>query len=171
MIWTKAKVVVSIGAVLIGIGTIVRLIQRPAAQEAKRQQANVALAAHRISEANVGLPDPQVQIKSLIFAAMIQKQVPAANHWCDTLNAGKKLWPVTPTNTWFALNSQMAGQVYRQGMAGDTVVFFETLKPGWNQIGGPELLARKAAGVAVALMDGRALMVGVEEAAKLRWTP
>ena len=53
----------------------------------------------------------------------------------------------------------------------DLVVFFETPKPGWNQSGGPELLARKDSGVVVAFGDGRALLVPPDQTAKLRWNP
>jgi hypothetical protein len=51
------------------------------------------------------------------------------------------------------------------------VVFFGISKPGWNQAGGPELLARKDGGAAVALADGRALIVGSNESVSLRWVP
>jgi hypothetical protein len=56
-------------------------------------------------------------------------------------------------------------------MSGDTVVFFETSNTAWNQAGGPELLAKKPEGVAVAFADGRALVVPANEVAKLRWKP
>jgi hypothetical protein len=170
MTWTKTKTAALTGTVIIVVvGTIVLLTRKPA--EEKLQQAKIAASINLISQTNAGLPDPQIQAKTLIVTAMIQKKIPAAANWCDTLNAGNKLWPVTPTNTVFALNSQMAGRAYTRGINGDTVVFFETLNPGWNQAGGPELLAKKPEGVAVAFMDGRALIVSSDDAAKLRWAP
>jgi hypothetical protein len=50
-------------------------------------------------------------------------------------------------------------------------VFFETKTHGWNQAGGPEMLAKKPSGVAVAFADGRALLVDPAETARLRWEP
>jgi hypothetical protein len=137
------------------------------------QETKITQTVEKIQEANVGLPDPQVQAKTLIFTAMIQKQIPPAARWCDTLNVGGKLWPVTPTNTAFALDARVAGRPFsRANMPpGDVVVFFETSKPGWNQAGGSELLASKPEGVAVALADGRSMIVSPAEVAGLRWTP
>lgn len=173
MAWTKTKTAVLIGTVIVLVaGTIVLATRKcaPTAGE-KPQPEGIAATTDRIKQVNVGLPDPQIQAKMLIFAAMIQKRIPDAANWCDTLNVGNKLWPVTPTNTVFALNSQMAGRAYVKGIRGDTVVFFEASSPGWNQAGGPELLAEKAEGVAVAFMDGRAVIVPPGEIAKLRWAP
>lgn len=137
------------------------------------QQAKIAKIVEKVRQANAGLPDPQIQAKTLIFTAMIQKQIPAAARWCDTLNVGGKLWPITPTNTAFALNSRVAGLPYSKTNRprGDVVVFFETARPGWNLAGGSELLAHKPEGVAVALADGRAMLVTQTEAVHLRWTP
>jgi hypothetical protein len=56
-------------------------------------------------------------------------------------------------------------------LARDTVVFFEADSAGWNQVGGPELLSKKPAGVAVAFMDGRSIIVPQADVSKLRWTP
>src|SRR5665647_1257791 len=107
MTWTKTKTAALTGAVIIVVvGTIVLLTRKPAAREEKLQQAKIAVAINQINQTSAGLPDPQIQAKTLIFTAMIQRKIPAAANWCDTLNAGNKLWPVTPTNTVFALNSQ-----------------------------------------------------------------
>ena len=152
------------------VGTIVLATRKRAPTPGeKAQPERIAATVDRIQQVNAGLPDIQIQAKMLIMAAMIQKRIPDAANWCDTLNVGNKLWPVTPTNTVFALNSRMAGHAYVRGIRGDTVVFFEASSPGWNQVGGPELL--KAEGVAVAFMDGRAVIVPSGEIAKLRWAP
>jgi hypothetical protein len=105
------------------------------------------------------------------MSAAARRKIPDAANWCETLNSDGRLWPVTPTNTVFALNSQMAGYSFHRGMRGDMVVFFETSDPGWNRTGGPELLAKKAEGVAVGFSDGRALIVPPGEVAQLRWNP
>jgi len=137
------------------------------------QAAEVAAAVDRVNEANLSRPQVQVQAKSLIFAALIQKQIPTASKWCETLNVGNKLWPETPTNTVFALNSRVAGRTYSktESPPSDVVVFFETSTPGWDRAGGPELLASNGDGVAVAFADGRALIVSPTEARNLRWDP
>jgi type II secretory pathway pseudopilin PulG len=172
MTCTKTKtVVLTVAVILVGIVTILWLNRKHAARAEKLQQSKIAATVNQINERNAGLPDPQIQAKTLVMTAMIQKKIPAAANWCDTLNAGNTLWPVTPTNTVFAVNSRMAGRAYTRGIRGDTVVFFETSNPGWNQAGGPELLAKKNEGVAVAFADGRALIVSSDDAAKLRWEP
>src|SRR5688572_300856 len=113
---TKTKTVVTIGtgiALIVGTLVIVKGRQAYADELEKSQQAaKISAAAEQIKQANVGLPDPQVQAKTLIFTAMIQKRIPEATKWCETLNVDGKLWPVTPTNTVFALNSAVAGRIY-----------------------------------------------------------
>jgi hypothetical protein len=170
---TKTKTVMLTGAMVFLIaGTMVYLTRKPVPTPGRRVATErIAATVDRIQRVNDGFPGAQVQAKTLIMAAMLQKRVPDAAVWCDTLNVGNQLWPVTPTNTVFALNSRMAGQAYARGIRGDTVVFFETSSPGWNQAGGAELLADKAEGAAVAFMDGRSVIVPPGEAAKLRWAP
>ena len=170
---TKAKTAVLIGTMaVVAVGMMLWGSRKRAPQPGgKAQLERMAATVSRIQQKNAGLPAPQIQAKSLIMAAMIQKRIPAAAGWCDTLNVGNQLWPMTPTNTVFALNSRMAGQAYIRGIRGDTVVFFEASSPGWNQAGGSELLAEKAEGVAVAFMDGRSVLVPPGEVAKLRWAP
>ncbi len=146
---------------------------RAAKQEKIQQEAKISSAIAEIQKVNAALPDPQVQAKTLIFTAMIQRKIPATARWCETLNGDGKIWPTTPTNTLFALNAAVAGQVYSKTnrLAGDVVVFFETANPGWNLAGDATLLARGPAGAAVALADGRAMIVPASEASKLRWQP
>ena len=172
MTLTKKQIVALAGTIIIiAVAIIVLLTSKRSPSKDPSQQAKIAAIISRVNQANAGLPDPQIQAKTLILTAMIQKKIPAAANWCDTLNAGNKLWPVTPTNTVFALNSQLAGHAYTRGMRSDTVVFFETSNPGWNQAGGPELLAKKTEGVAVALLDGRAFILSHDDAVKFNWAP
>ena len=125
----------------------------------------------RVKQVNLSLPDRQTQAKMLIMAAVMQRKIPAAANWCETLNAGGGIWPATPTNTAFAINTNVAGRALLRPLPGDTVVFFETANAGWNQAGGSELLAASPDGIAVAFADGRALIVSPAEAANLRWAP
>jgi RNA polymerase sigma factor (sigma-70 family) len=175
MAWTKAKTgAVAAVIILLTVGPTTVLVKQAAHQ--KRKQS-AAVAIERVQQANTGLPAAQVQAKMLIFSAMAQRKIPDAANWCETLNAKGKLWPVTPTNTAFAINSQVAGRAYSKkelssgSIPGKTVVFFETSNPGWNQAGGSELLPKNAEAVAVAFADGTALIVASGDMAALRWTP
>ena len=170
---TKTKTAVAIGLLIVlalGVGVLV-VKKRSASAEAKSQQAKVTATVEQVRRVNVSLPERQTEAKMLVMAAMVQKKIPAAGNWCETLNAGGGIWPATPTNTAFAINTNMAGRAMSRTINGDTVVFFETATAGWNQAGGPELLASNPDGSAVALADGRALIVSPGEAANLRWTP
>src|SRR6478735_3094031 len=94
------KTTVAIGTVLaLIVGTMVILKGKQArADELKNepQAASINTAVERIKEVNASLPDLQVQGKTLIFTAMIQKKIPPAANWCETLNVENKLWPITP---------------------------------------------------------------------------
>jgi RNA polymerase sigma factor (sigma-70 family) len=175
MAWTKAKPAAAAGVViLLTIGTAVVVVKQTA--ETKPEPSAPGLI-QKIQQANTGLPEAQVQAKMLIFSAMAQRKIPNAANWCETLNANGKLWPIVPTNTSFAINSQIAGRAYSRkevssgSIPGMMVVFFETSNPGWNQAGGSELLPKNAGSVAVAFADGTAVIVASEEMATLRWAP
>jgi phosphoribosylanthranilate isomerase len=170
---TKAKTaVVAIAFILIAVGIIVLVAKkRSASAETKSQQAKISATMEQVKRVNISLPERQTQAKMLVMAAMVQKKIPAAANWCETLNVDGRIWPATPTNTAFAINTNMAGRAYSRALPGDTVVFFEAASTGWNQAGGAELLTGSAEGAVVALADGRALIVSPAEAASLRWTP
>src|SRR5688572_4119005 len=97
---TKSTVTIgTVIALVVGTMVIVKGKQARAGEREKSQQAtSINTAVDQIQKANVGLPDLQVQAKTLIFTAMIQKKIPAGPKWCETLNVDGKLWPVTPTN-------------------------------------------------------------------------
>jgi RNA polymerase sigma factor (sigma-70 family) len=173
MAWIKVKTAVVAGVIVVlAGGTTMVLVKR--AGSVRNQQPpwpKAVPTAKQIAQANLGLPELQTDAKLLVICAMSRGKIPDAANWCDTLNSGGRLWPVTPTNTVFALNSRMAGRSFSRDMHSDTVLFFETSNPGWNQTGGPELVAKKDEGVAVGFLDGRALIVSPGEVAQLRWTP
>jgi hypothetical protein len=173
MAWTTKKTAVAAGVIIVlAAGTTIMLVKKSGASGSQRPPwPHPVPSSEQIRQASVGAPDLQIQAKMLVFGAMALKRIPDAANWCDTLNRGGTLWPVTPTNTVFALNSQLAGRTFSRTMRGDTVLFFEASKPGWNQAGGPELLAKNADGVVVAFLDGRALIVPAGQVAQLRWTP
>ena len=167
MAWTKGKTVTSTAIVLLLAGGAAVAIKRA------RQPGLIA----EIKQASAGLPAAQTQAKMMIFTAMSQSKIPPAAAWCDTLNHNGKLWPVSPTNTSFALNASLAGRSYTRkdimagSIPGRTVVFFETSRLGWNQSGGPELLPKDGSSIAVAFADGSASIVSSSEAAQLQWKP
>jgi hypothetical protein len=175
MAWTKAKTAIAAGVgIFLALGTGTALVKL-ASNEKSKQSAAVAI--EKVAAANTGLPAAQAEAKMLIFSAMAQRRIPDAANWCETLNAKGKLWPATPTNTTFAMNSQVAGRAYTRkeissgSLPGKTVVFFETSTAGWNQAGGSELLPTNADSVAVAFADGTALIVTAQDLATLRWMP
>lgn len=164
MAWTKAKTVIVISAALtLTVGTGVATMKVVQRHTRPVQPARIALNVDQVSAVNEG--------KMLILAAFSQRKIPAAANWCETLNVGGKLWQVTPTNTPFALNPKMAGVAMKRGMASDIVVFFEAEQPGWNQVGGPELLSKRPEGAAIVFSDGRSIVVSPSEISKLRWAP
>lgn len=114
----------------------------------------------------------QIQAKLLVLGARSasSKTLPEASNWVDALNAAKTRLPAIPANTVFAMNAKVSGLEWKK-VNPATVVFFETATAGVNQSGGPDLLAKKPAGVAVAFADGRALLVGPDEIPTLRWDP
>ena len=167
MAWTKAKTAAVAGVVIIlATGTTTMVVKHYTNPKVK-----AAAAIERVRQVNADLPAMQGQAKMLIFSAFTQRKIPDAARWCEDLNVGGKIWPAPNSNTVFALNSQVAGRAFSPSLPGDTVVFFEAARPGWNQTGGADLLAKRAEGVAVALADGRALIVAPDEAAQLRWQP
>jgi len=168
----KTKHVVIIGVVAVLVAGTIALVEskRAASTGTKSQAEKITATMERVRQANVSLPERQTQAKMLMMAAFMQKKIPEAAKWCETLNAGGNIWPATPTNTLFALNAKTAGRALPD-IRGDTVVFFEAANAGWNQSGGAELLAANLDGVAVAFGDGRALIVSPAEAANLRWAP
>lgn len=167
MAWTKMKTALVTGAVIfLATGTTTVIVKSMAGPKAR-----AAATIERVREANVDLPAAQTQAKMLIFSAIAQRQIPQASNWCETCNAGGKIWPANALETQFALNSKVAGRSFVQGLPGDVVVFFETSKMGWNQTGGPESLAKRNEGVAVAFADGRALVIAPDEVPHLRWNP
>jgi len=173
MAWMKTKKTAGAAIIiLVLIGAI------PVAKWVTKERTNrsVTKMLGKVQEANTGLPEAQGQAKALVFASMLQKKIPEATNWCETINVRGKFWPATPTNIAFALNTNMAGRLYTREevkagrIHGDTVVFFESGKSAWNQAGGIELLPTGGT-LAVALADGTAHIVTADEAGRLRWAP
>ncbi len=164
---TRIAVVTAVILVLV-VGTIALVMRK---RSSAGPPARIAATMNEIQRVNASLPERQTEAKMLIMSAVMQRKIPEAASWCDAVNVGGKIWPVTPTNTVFAINDKLAGRTFARTIPGDAVVFFETAKAGWNQAGGVELLASRSDGAVVALADGMAVMVSPSEAAQLRWQP
>ncbi|MBN1973616.1 MAG: DUF4190 domain-containing protein [Sedimentisphaerales bacterium] len=103
-------------------------------------------------------------------------QYPTAENWCDLLIKECNVPPDEfccpivekgPCN--YALNKNIAelGEIADP----DIVVFFET-HPGWNQIGGPEILTtdnHEGRGCNVVFLDGHVKFVETKDIPKLKW--
>ena len=122
----KRKNAVVIGLLVILAAGIIVLVEmkRAASTEAKSQAATMTATMKQVKRVNVSLPERQTQAKMLMMAAFVQKKIPNAANWCETLNTGGGIWPATPTNTAFAINTNMAGRAISRAIYGDTVVFF-----------------------------------------------
>jgi hypothetical protein len=173
MAWTTAKKTAGAAILILVLVGAIPVAKKVAEKRTDRSVANVLA---KVEETNRALPEAQSQAKALISASMVRKKIPDATNWCETVNVGAKLWPSTPTNITFALNAAMAGRIFTREeikagrIPGDTVVFFETAKAGWNQAGGIELLPIEG-NLAVALADGTSRIVTADEAGKMRWGP
>ena len=105
-------------------------------------------------------------------------QNPTPEKWCDLLTEYCEVDPETfrckgahegPCN--YAMNKN-AGELGTSTLP-DIVLLFET-HPGWNQVGGPEILTTKnhqGDGCNIAFLDGHVEFVKVKDLNRLRWTP
>lgn len=119
------------------------------------------------------LPDNQLAAKQLIIAARALTNVPAASNWFEALGPEVADLDATGRGLNFALNTRVEGRRHA-GLRRDTVIFFETGRVGTNLAGGADLLRRSTGSkdrIAVALADGRAILISGSEAARLRWAP
>ena len=116
-----------------------------------------------------------------IYAADFNDSLPPGDRWCDLLIACCEVPPrilvcpkshVTDGQSSYAMNANIAG--WKQDrLPRDVVLLFES-KPGWNQVGGPELLStenHKGKGCYVVFADGHVEFVERDQLAKLRWDP
>lgn len=158
-------------AVLLAALALALWLFRPALRPSQPPPESISATVKQIQKVNANRPALQVEAKSALMVANRLRAIPPAADWCERLNQAGRLWPVTPTNTFLALNAQVAGRPFGPGVADDTVVFFQAATPGWNQAGGPELLPPDADSVAVAFWNGRALLISREDVGKLRWAP
>ena len=114
----------------------------------------------------------QLGLGSLIYADDYDGQYPAAERWCDLLADG-----YIEAETFRCPKAETGPCNYAMNphadpnRAKDVVLLFES-KPGWNQYGGPELLATEShngEGCNVLFVDGHVEFVKAEELGMLKW--
>jgi hypothetical protein len=168
MAWTNTKTAAVTGVMLVlAIGITIVSVKK----KAGNQMPSPANLVKKIEKASSGLPPDQIQAKKLIMFAFARKKIPEAANWCEDLNTDGKLWPTTPSSTLFAINREVTGRTLGPGLPEDLVVFFESAESGWNQAGGPEMLAKNPNGVAVAFANGQAVIVPADQVGTLHWKP
>ena len=116
----------------------------------------------------------------LIYANGFGDEFPTPDKWCDLLIEYAEVTPksfVCPTSrakegqNSYAMNKNVAGNK-RSGLPPDVVLLFESDKPNWNQVGGPELLTtenHKGKGCNVLFVDYNVEFVKTEQLGKLKW--
>ncbi|MHC4156724.1 MAG: hypothetical protein ACYST6_17650 [Planctomycetota bacterium] len=107
--------------------------------------------------------------------------LPPADKWCDLLVGHDFTTPkqfickasdAVPGESSYALNRNLVGRKLSE-IPGDVVMLFES-KPGWNVVGGPEILTtenHRGQGCNVAFVDTHVEFVKTEDLANLKWVP
>ncbi len=116
--------------------------------------------------------------KAMIFYANDYGRYPTPERWCDLLIENCEVEPISfickgafegPCN--YALNENIAK--LGTSTQGDIVLLFET-HPGWNQVGGPEILTtdnHQGEGCNVAFVDLHVEFVKARDVEFLKWKP
>lgn len=114
----------------------------------------------------------------LIYAGDYDEKFPTPSKWCDILNDYAEINPKTfrckgapegPCN--YAININI--EKLNKSSPPDMVLLFET-HPGWNQVGGPEILTtdnHQGEGCNVLFVDLHVEFVRVQGLKNLRWKP
>jgi hypothetical protein len=114
----------------------------------------------------------------MIYANDYDDQYPTPEKWCDLLIEYCEVTPISfrckgapegPCN--YALNENIAK--LGTSTQGDIVLMFET-HPGWNQVGGPEILTtenHQGDGCTVAFVDTHVEFVKARDIEYLKWKP
>lgn len=116
--------------------------------------------------------------KAMLLYANNHSQFLTPEKWCDLLIEHSEIVPENfrckaanegPCN--YALNENVAE--LGTSAQPDIVVLFETY-PGWNQVGGPEILTtenHEGKGCYVAFLDSHVEFIKAEDISKLKWKP
>jgi hypothetical protein len=117
----------------------------------------------------------------MLYAADFNDSLPAGDQWCDLLaehaSATSRLFicphsRIAEGQSSYAMNANVIG--WKQDkLPRDVVLLFES-KPGWNQVGGPELLAPEnhaGEGCNILFGDKGVKFVKRDQLTTLRWNP
>ncbi len=117
-----------------------------------------------------------------IYANDFDGNLPPVEKWCDSLVKHVEMIPwdfvckaadANEGQSCYAMNKNVAGKKLSD-LAPDVVLLFEA-KPGWNQIGGPEMLVpdihedRKVRGSNILFADGSIEFVKAQDVGSLVW--
>jgi prepilin-type processing-associated H-X9-DG protein len=123
----------------------------------------------------------ELGIAVTVYAADFNDSLPAGDRWCDLLVERESVVPdhfvcrvshAVRGQSSYAMNAKVIGWK-RTKLPADVVLLFES-KPGWNQVGGPELLStenHKEEGCSVLFGDGHVEFVERKQLARLKWKP
>jgi hypothetical protein len=115
----------------------------------------------------------------LVFANDANDKMPEADKWCDLLVGHDFTTPkqfvckssdAVLGESSYALNRNLVGRKLSE-IPSDVVLLFET-EPGWNVVGGPEILTtenHRGEGCSVAFVDTHVEFVKTEDLGKLKW--
>jgi hypothetical protein len=116
-----------------------------------------------------------------VYANDANDRLSPADKWCDLL-VGRdfrtpkqficKASDAVRGESSYAFNRNLVGRKLSQ-IPGDVVMLFES-KPGWNVVGGPEILTtenHRDEGCSVAFADTHVEFVKTQELANLKWVP
>jgi len=121
----------------------------------------------------------QISLAMWTYANDHDGELPRADRWCDLLIEQTETDPnnlvcrnsgATMGQSSYAMNENVAGRRISD-LASDLVLLFET-KPGWNQVGGPDILIsdiHERKGCNVAFVNGDVKFVKVEDLEDLKW--
>jgi hypothetical protein len=115
------------------------------------------------------------------YANDFNDSLPPGDKWCDVL-AGREGMTMPffvcvrahlpDHQSSYAINANVVGRKVGE-LPGDVVLLFES-KPGWNQVGGPELLStenHEGKGCSILFGDRHAEFVERKRLATLKWKP
>ena len=116
--------------------------------------------------------------KAMLIYSNDYDGIPTPSKWCDLLIEHAEVSPATfrckgapegPCN--YAINKNVEG--LGRSAPPDVVLLFET-HPGWNQVGGPEILTtdnHQGDGCNILFVDSHVEFVKAKELAHLKWKP
>lgn len=138
----------------------------------------VARVKYQAQRMTCGTNMRSLSIAMRMYADDHDDKFPTGSKWCDLLiehvGANRKMFQCRGT-VGGPCSYAMNGKVAELGASAppDLVLLFET-HPGWNQVGGPEILTmenHRGEGCNVVFVDSHVEFVTTQELSRLRWKP